>query len=88
MPGVTKHIYDRDIIDINVDDEEDLEDLGINADKMEREKLTRGECNSIYLASTEIINDFNKIKQGKEIKLETLKKLKEEAEKEIILFSC
>ena len=69
------------------DYEEDLEDLGIMADRMQRDKLTRKECNAIFLAATpEILNDINKIKSNNKISEENLIRIKEEAEKEIILF--
>ena len=67
--------------------EEDFEDLGIEADKLQRDKLTRKECDSVYIASTEIIDDLNKIKEEKEINSEVFGKLKKEAEQEIVLFN-
>lgn len=67
--------------------EEDFEDFGIEADKLQRDKLTKKECDAIYLASTKILEDFNQIRKNKSIKEETLEKLKEEAEKESVLFS-
>lgn len=67
--------------------EEDFEDLGIEADKLQRDKLTRKECDSVYIASTEIIDDLNKIKEEKEINSEVFDKLKKEAEQEIVLFN-
>lgn len=67
--------------------EEDIEDLGILADKIQREKLTKKECDSLYIASTEILNDINKIKQEKRITKASLDQIKEEAKKEVVLFN-
>ncbi len=66
--------------------EEDFEDLGIEADKIQREKLTPKECDAIYLAFTNLIEDFNKLRKDKIKDNTLLDLLKEEAEKEIVLF--
>lgn len=66
--------------------EEDFEDLGIEADKIQREILTRKECDAIYLAFSEVLEDLEKVKQKLEIKNTLLKKIKKDAEKEIVLF--
>lgn len=67
--------------------EEDFEDLGIEADKLQRHRLNKQECDSLYIALTNVIEDFNKIKQGKNINENNLKLLKEEAKKEVLLFN-
>lgn len=67
--------------------EEDFEDLGIEADRIQRDQLTRKECDAVYIASTEVLKDLNKIKEEQELNNEILDKLKEEAEKEIVLFN-
>ena len=66
--------------------EEDFEDLGIEADRLQRNKLSVEECDSSYIALTNVIEDFNKIKQGKKINKTNLELLKEEAKKEVLLF--
>lgn len=66
--------------------EEDFEDLGIETDRLQRNKFTLKECNAIYIALTNVIEDYNKIKQGKTIKNENLLILKEKAKKEVLLF--
>ena len=67
--------------------EEDFEDLGILADKIQREIFTKKECDSLYIASTNVIDDINNIKQEKRINKTSLDKLKEEARKEVVLFN-
>ena len=67
--------------------EEDIEDLGILADKIQREKLTKKECDSLFIASTEVLDDINKIKQEKRITKASLDQIKEEAKKEVVLFN-
>ena len=67
--------------------EEDFEDLGILADKIQRQIFTKKECDSLYIASTNVIDDINNIKQEKRITKTSLDKLKEEAKKEVVLFN-
>ena len=67
--------------------EEDIEDLGILADKIQREKLTKKECDSLFIASTEVLDDINKIKQEKRITKASLDQIKEDAKKEFLLFN-
>lgn len=67
--------------------EEDFEDLGIEADKLQRNILTKKECDSVFIASTNVIEDLNKIKQKQTINKTSLNTLKKEAEEKIVLFN-
>lgn len=71
------------------DYEEDLDDLGVSIDRLQRKILEKNDCDSIYIASTDILNDLNSLKQNENCGNldESLKKLKEEAEKEKTLFN-
>ena len=64
----------------------DFEDLSKKLDKKQRLELTQAETNSIYIATTDIINDINTVANGKKITEERLEKVKEVASKEKILF--
>jgi hypothetical protein len=64
----------------------DFEDLSKQLDKKQRLELTQAETNSIYIATTDIINDINTVANGEKITEERLEKVKEEASKEKILF--
>ena len=65
----------------------DFEDLSIKLDKRQREILSQEELNSIYLASTYLLEDINKISKNEKISNENLDKLKETASKDKILFN-
>lgn len=67
--------------------EEDFEELGIEADKLQRNILTKKECDSVFIASTNVIEDLNKIKQKQTINKTSLNTLKKEAEEKIVLFN-
>ncbi len=71
------------------DYEEDLEDLGITIDRLQRKVLEKNDCDSVFIASTEILNDLNLLKQNSNYENldESLRRLKEEAEKEKTLFN-
>lgn len=56
--------------------EEDTEDLGIEADNNQRELLSKEETDSLYLATTEEINNINKIRNNEDIAEEDIEKLK------------
>ena len=56
---------------------EDLEDLGKNMDKVIRKKLSKKECDSIFLATTEILEYINMIK-GKDEILDLIEEIVEE----------
>ncbi len=64
----------------------DFEDLAKQLDKKQREELTQEQINSIYIATTEIIQDINTIENGEKISKERLEQIKEKASKEKILF--
>ena len=61
------------------DYELDFEDFGIDLDKNQRELLTKQELDSIYLATTGILEDINKIARKEEITSNRMQELKEEA---------
>lgn len=66
----------------------DFEDLGNRQDKVQREKLTKEEQNSIYIANTEVLEAINAIRKPnkeseKSIK-KILKNLKDELNTEVI----
>ena len=67
--------------------DEDFEDLGIEADKKQRENLTKEQCDAVFLATTNLIEDLNKVRNNEKITNELLEELKEEAQKEIVLFN-
>ncbi|MCI8621543.1 MAG: hypothetical protein HFJ50_07580 [Clostridia bacterium] len=67
---------------------EDMEELGKKLDKQNREKLNKEECDSIFIASTNVLEDINTLKSGKEANFKgALKEIKEEALKEEVLFA-
>ena len=67
--------------------EEDFEDLGIEADRLQRNKLTSKECDSLYIASTSVIEDLNRLKRGKKINKNSLEILKKKKKKKVLLFN-
>ena len=68
------------------DYEEDIEELGIEADRLQRELLSGKETNSLYLATTPILKDMNGIRAGNVITENALKELKTKLKKKDILF--
>ena len=60
----------------------DFEDLANNLDKTQRELLTKEEIDSIFLATTNILEDINKVEQNKKITLKRLETLKKEVAQE------
>lgn len=58
------------------DYEYDFEDLAIKLDETQRNVLTKEELNSIYLTTTVILKDINKISKGKKITKEELDDIK------------
>ena len=69
------------------DYELDFEDFGINLDKTQRELLTKQELDSIHLASTEILEDINKVVKNEEISNERVEEIKEKASNKNSLLS-
>ena len=57
---------------------EDLEELGKNMDKIIRKKLSKKECDSIFLATTEILEYINMIKDKEELEESDLQLLEQE----------
>ncbi len=57
----------------------DFEDLSIKLDTMQRELLTNEELESIYLTSTFILEDINKVLNEEKITEKDIKKIKEKA---------
>ena len=64
----------------------DFEDLSQNLDKRQRENLSKYELDSVYLTTTEILNDINDLSDGKEITEARLEILKDKALQEKELF--
>lgn len=68
--------------------DEDLEELGKKIDKQNRKKLSKEECDSLYIANTDVLEDINAIKyEGKEDFEDRLKAIKKEALEEEVLFA-
>lgn len=57
---------------------EDLEDLGKNMDKIIRKKLSKKECDSIFLATTEILKFINMIKDKDDLNEKELHLIEQE----------
>ncbi len=75
-------------IEKTFDYEEDIEEIGKKLDKQNREKLSREETNSIFIANTECLNDINTLKEDENPDFsESIEKIKEEALKDEVLFS-
>ncbi len=64
------------------DFEFDFEDLAIKLDEKQRNSLNREELNSIYLTTTFVLEDINKVLEGKNITEKHLEYLKEKVIKE------
>jgi len=66
----------------------DFDDIGNKVDKIQRSELTRSEMNAVFLASTELLESLNYIKnlegKRKDIVKEVFQNLKEEMNTEII----
>ncbi len=75
-------------IEKTFDYEEDLEEFGKKQDKKNRQSYLKEERDSIFLASTEVINDINTLKneENKDF-TKRIQDLKEEALKEEMLFA-
>ena len=68
------------------DYDDDLKEIGIQIDKLQKEKLDIDETNSIYISSTDILDVINNLEDDKILE-DSLKKLKQEAENENLLFT-
>lgn len=69
------------------DYEEDIGDLGIEADNIQRNILSKDETDSIYLITTNIVDDMNKIRSNENILEENLEQLKDKMKKEDKIFN-
>lgn len=67
------------------DYEEDLKDIAIQIDKVQRNNLSKTETDAIFIATTNVIKALNNIGDSQLIK-DSLKELKQEAENEKLLF--
>lgn len=65
---------------------EDLEEIGVLADKNQRKVFSKEDLDAIYLCTTDIINVINNINEDNTLE-ESLVNLKEEAKNERILFN-
>jgi len=61
--------------------ETDFEDLAKQYDKLEREIYTKEETDNIHIATTNILEDINKVANGKRISEQNLETLKKEMKK-------
>lgn len=70
------------------DYEEDMEELGKSLDKKNRSTFSKEECDSLFIASTDVLNDLNLLDNNDKKKIdEHLKIIKKEALEKEILFS-
>lgn len=70
------------------DYEEDIEEIGTYIDKLQREKLEKEECDDIFLATTDIIEDLNLIKNNEKADFSTkLEELKNKMKNDEVLFN-
>jgi len=81
LPEGTEEETSRKTLKKVFDYELDFEDFGINLDKAQRELLTKQELDSIYLTTTEVLVDINKVAKNEEISNERIEELKEKASK-------
>ena len=56
--------------------EEDLEDLGIEADRIQRNTFSKAETDSIFLLTTNVIKDINKVRNNEKITQKDLEEMK------------
>lgn len=64
------------------DYEEDIEDLGTETDKIQRNLFSKDETDSLHLATTDILKDINKIRNNENISSLSLEELKDNIKKE------
>ena len=75
-------------IEKTFDYDEDLEEIGKKLDKKNREELSNEECDSLFIANTDVLEDINILKnEEKEDFTEHIEKIKKEALSEEMLFS-
>lgn len=64
------------------DYEEDIEDLGIETDNLQRNLFSKEETDSLFIATTDILEDINQVRNKEPISEKTLQQLKENMKKE------
>ena len=65
-----------------------MEELGKKLDKLNRKKFPKEECDSVFIAGTEVIEDINKLKNEEESNFENrIDQIKNEALQEEMLFA-
>lgn len=69
------------------DYEEDIEDLGIEADNIQKNIFTKEETDSLYLVTTNIIEDINKVRNNEEIPEKNIENLKIRMKEESTIFN-
>lgn len=69
------------------DYEEDIEDLGIEADNIQKNIFSKEETDSLYLATTNILDDINKIRNNEEIPEKNIENLKIRMKEESTIFN-
>ena len=69
------------------DYEEDIEELGIQTDKIQRNIFSKDETDSLYLATTNVINDINKVRNNEKPSDLSLEELKDNVKKETTTFN-
>ncbi len=68
------------------DNKEDFEEMAVLIDKKQRKQLTNEQTNSMFIAQTDLLSLLKGAKKDEDFE-ESLQKLKEEAQKERILFN-
>lgn len=68
------------------DYEEDIEDLGMETDSLQRNIFSKAETDSLFIATTDVLDDVNRVRNQEKISKETLQKLKENMKKEVSTF--
>ena len=69
------------------DYEEDIEELGIETDKIQRNLFSKDETDSLYIATTNAIDDINKIRNNENHSDLLLEELKDNMKKEATTFN-
>ena len=69
------------------DYEEDIEDLGIKTDNIQKDIFSKEETDSLYLITTNIIQDINKVRNNEELQEKSIENLKICMKEESTIFS-
>lgn len=79
---------EQKVIEKTFNYEEDMDELGKRLDKQNRKKYPKEECDSVFIAGTEIIEDINKLKNEEECNFDMrIDQIKKEALQEEMLFA-